>query len=155
MDNTTTELVLTLIEDKLLRAEPAARSNLEELCGKLQDLSEFAERKIQSLEKFSRDVDPVLMAALSSIEEEAQIQRSTGSKLNLSQQSWYQLNPRAQLSMRMNKEEMIQNQSFGQTAHRKQILEEKLKDFYDKQVNNGPQTVQAVHNSAVTQSLVD
>ncbi|CAN9212070.1 unnamed protein product [Alternaria alternata] len=75
--DTTTELVLSLIESKLLKADPAARYNMVELCGKLHELSESAEYKIRSLNKRSRDADPTIMKALLKMEERAMIQRSS------------------------------------------------------------------------------
>jgi len=144
--DTTTEMVLALIENKLLRAEPVARHNLEELCEKLQELSEWAEHKIKSLRKYSRDTDPLVMRALSSIEEDAHVQRTSEPKINLLQQPLFQVNPRERASMQINKEELIRNKPLGQTAHRRQILEEKLEVCFGKQVDGKPQFSDGKHN---------
>jgi hypothetical protein len=151
--DTTTEMVLTLIENKLLRAEPVARHTVEELCEKLQELSDWAEYKIKTLRKYSRDTDPLVMRALSSIEEEAQIQRFSEPKVNLLQQPLLPVNPRERASMAINKEEMIRQKPLGQTAHRKQILDEKLEVCYGRQAHDEAPLVNGVHNGAVTDSL--
>jgi hypothetical protein len=150
--DTTTEMVLTLIENKLLRAEPVARHTVEELCEKLQELSDWAEYKIKTLRKYSRDTDPLVMRALSSIEEEAQIQRFSEPKVNLLQQPLLPVNPRERASMAINKEEMIRQKPLGQTAHRKQILDEKLEVCYGRQAHDEAPLVNGVHNGAVTDS---
>ena len=153
--DTTTDQVLDVIEGKLLRADPAARYSLVELCEKLQEVSSWADFKIKSLKKFSRDTDPLVMKALSSIEDEAQVQRSSETKLNLLQPSFLQVNPRERASMQVNKEEMIRNKPLGQTAHRKQILERKLEDCDGRQIDDGPPLANAEHNGAVTESPID
>ena len=136
--DTTTELVLALIESKLLLAEPAARHTMGELCEKLKELSDWAEHKIKNLRKHSRDIDPQVMKALSNIEEEAQIQRTSEPKTGLLQQPLSQVNYRDRASMQINKEEMIRNKPLGQTAHRRRILRERLDDYYRKKPDAEP-----------------
>lgn len=153
--DTTTDQVLDVIEGKLLRADPAARCSLGELCEKLQEVSDWAEFKVKSLKKSSRDTDPLVMKALSSIEDEAQVQRSSETKRNLLQPSFLQVNPRERASMQVNKEVMIRNKPLGQTAHRKQILERKLENCNGQQMDDGPPLVNAEHNGAVTESPID
>ncbi|KAI4935568.1 uncharacterized protein J4E92_002859 [Alternaria infectoria] len=153
--DTTTEMVLALVENKLLRAEPVARHTLEELCEKLQELSDWAEHKIKGLRIHSRDTDPLVMRALSSIEKEAQIQRTSEPKTDFLQPSFLQINPRARASMQIKKEEMIRNKPLGQTAHRKQILEKKLESCVNKYADDEPPLVDAAHNGAITDSPTD
>jgi len=153
--DTTTEMVLALVENKLLRAEPVARHTLEELCEKLQELSDWAEHKIKGLRIHSRDTDPLVMRALSSIEKEAQIQRTSEPKTDFLQPSFLQINPRARASMQIKKEEMIRNKPLGQTAHRKQILEKKLESCVNKYADDEPPLMDAAHNGAITDSPTD
>ena len=153
--DTTTELVLELVETRLLQADPATRYNMKKLCEKLQDLSFLAEKKITHLEKHSRDTDPTVMKALSNIEEEAQIQKSSEPKLNLLQQPLLQVNPRERASMQINKEEMIRNKPLGQTAHRKEILEKKLEDCHVMKMVTEPLANGYAHFGAVTDSPTD
>ena len=155
LSDTTTEKVLGMIESRLLRANPATRFSLEELCVELQELSDWAQHKIQKLPRCSKDTDSLVMRALSSIEEEAQIQRTSEPKNNLLQPPLAQVNPRERASMQVKMEEMIRNKPLGQTAHRMQILEEKLGDCHDQEVNSEPLLVNAVHNGAVTESPID
>jgi hypothetical protein len=152
--DTTTELVLDLIETKLLRGDPQARYNMTKLCLKLGELSDWAEHKIRSLDKHSRDTDPVVMKALSDIEELAQSQKSSESKINFLQQPLLQVNPRERASMQINKEELIRNKPLGQTTHRKQILEKKLVDCSIIKRDEEP-LAGGVHNGAVTHSPTD
>jgi hypothetical protein len=147
-------LVLDLIELKLLRADPSARYNIEELCEKLKKLSNSAEGDIKSLKKHSRDTDPIVMKALKKIEEEALIQRSSEPKINLLQQPLLQVNPRERASMQINKEELIRQKPLGQTAHRKQILEEKLENCDVMKINDTP-LPSGIHNGDYTQSPTD
>lgn len=146
--------MLDLIELKLLRADPSARYNIEELCEKLKKLSNSAEGDIKSLKKHSRDTDPIVMKALKKIEEEALIQRSSEPKINLLQQPLLQVNPRERASMQINKEELIRQKPLGQTAHRKQILEEKLENCDVMKINDTP-LPSGIHNGDYTQSPTD
>ncbi|KAG9195926.1 hypothetical protein G6011_01047 [Alternaria panax] len=153
--DTTTKLVLELIEDRLLQADPTMRYTMKSLCERLQDLSYLAEHKIDMLEKHSRDPHPMVMKALSAIEEEAQIQRSSEPKLNLLQQLSLQVDPRQRASMQNHKEDMIRNKPLGQTTHRKEILEKKLEDCHVmKMVAESPASDDA-HFGAVTDSPID
>jgi hypothetical protein len=145
---------LDLIELKLLRANPAKRHTMEDLCEALEELSDSAKYKIQKLRKLSKDTDPVVMKALKKIEEEAQIERLSEPKTNLLQQALLQANPRERASMQINKEELIRKKPLGQTAHRKQILEEKLEDYDIVEMENEPLPM-AVYNGAMTHSPVD
>ena len=149
--DTTTELVLDLIEHKLLRGDPTARCNIEELCEKLEKLSNNAEREIKSLKKHSKDTDPMVMRALKRIEEEALVQRSSEPKTNLLQQPLLQVNPRERASMQISKEELIRQKPLGQTAHRKQILEQKLENFDVMKTDDMPLS-SGVHNGDYTHS---
>ncbi|CAI9634656.1 unnamed protein product [Alternaria burnsii] len=154
LSDTTTGPVLDLIEHRLLRANPAKRHTMEDLCETLEELSDSAKYKIQKLRKLSKDTDPVVMKALKKIEEEAQIERLSEPKTNLLQQALLQANPRERASMQINKEEMIRKKPLGQTAHRKQILEEKLEGYDVVEVENEPLPM-AVYNGAFTHSPVD
>ncbi|KAH6866648.1 hypothetical protein BKA58DRAFT_441646 [Alternaria rosae] len=150
--DTTTELVLDLTESKLLRGDAAARCNLGELCKKLRELSGYAEFKIKGLEKVSKDTDPAVMKALSSIENEAQLQISSEPRANLLQQPLLQVNPRERASMQINKKSLIKNKPLGQTAHRKEILEKKLEACYGIKLDDEPPLAEGNHNGAVTHS---
>ncbi|KAL1793591.1 hypothetical protein ACET3X_008573 [Alternaria dauci] len=154
LSDTTTGLVLDLIQLKLLRANPAVRHNMEDLCEKLEELSDIAKHKIQSLKKHSKDTDTVVMKALKKIEEEAQVERLSEPKTNLLQQPLLPVNPRERASMQIMKEELIRNKPLGQTAHRKQILEEKLDGYDDSEVENKPLPM-AVYDGAVTRSPIE
>ncbi|CAN9388110.1 unnamed protein product [Alternaria alternata] len=154
LSDTTTGPVLDLIEHRLLRADPAKRHTMEDLCETLEELSDSAKYKIQKLRKLSKDTDPVVMKALKKIEEEAQSERLSEPKINLLQQPLLQVNPRERASMQINKEEMIRKKPLGQTAHRKQILEEKLEDYDVVEMENEPLPM-AVYNGAMTHSPVD
>ena len=153
--DTTTEMVLDLIESKLLRRDPLGRHILEELCKKLQGLSEWAEVKIETLRKYSRDTDPLVMSALSNIEKEAQVQRSSERKTGFPEPPLAQVNPRERVSMQANKGEMIKNKPLGQTAHRRQILDDKLQDCYGIQVDEESQLSDDEHNGGFTASPTD
>lgn len=123
--DTTTELVLSLIESRLLRADPAARYNMVELCGKLQELSDFAEHKIRSLSRHSRGTDPTVRKALLEMKECAMLQRLSE---DLPQQPLLPYNRREQACIQVDKEEMVNNRLLGQTAYRRQISERMLED---------------------------
>jgi hypothetical protein len=125
---------------------------MKKLCEKLQDLGYLAEYKIKNLDKHSRDTDPMVMKALSDIEEKAQIQKSSEPKLNLLQQPLLQANPRERASMQINKEVMIRNKPLGQTAHRKEILEKKLEDCHFMKSVAESVARSDVHFGAVTDS---
>jgi len=153
--DTTTEQVLDLIEIKLLRAEPVARHTLEELCEKLQELSDWAQYKIRSLRKYSRDIDPLVMGALSSIEEKAHTRRVSERNLTRSQQSLVSPNPRQRASMRTNMEDIIRNKPLGQTAHRRQILEENLKLCFGEEEDKAALLAEGLHNGGLTDSPTD
>jgi hypothetical protein len=152
--DTTTEQVLSLVEGKLLRSDPAARYSVEELCEKLHEVSAWAEYKIKDLKKHSKEPHHLVMKALSNIEEEAQTQRSSEPKTNLLQQPLLQVNPRERASMQINKEELIKNKPLGQTAHRKQILEKKLEGCHVMKMDVGP-LANSIFNGAVTHSPTD
>ena len=148
LSDTTTELVLDMIEHRLLRADSSARYNIGELCEKLKRLSDSAEGDIKSLRKHSRETDPIVMIALKKIEEEALIQRSSEPKINLLQQPLLQVNPRERASMQINKGKLIKNKPLGQTAHRKQILEIKI-------LENQEISESLFHGGATTESPID
>jgi len=136
--DTTTELVLALIENKLLRTDPSERHNLEELCMQLQKLSDWAQHKIQSLGKHSRDTDPLITRALASIEEEALFQSQSYQRLIHLQPNPSQVNTRERAYMQINKEEIIRAKPLGQTAHRLQVLRKKLGDYHAVPLNDEP-----------------
>jgi hypothetical protein len=144
-----------MIETKLLQADPAARYNMKKLCKKLEDLSSWAEYKIKSLEKHSRDPDAMVMRALSAIEDEASTQKSSEHKLDLLPQPLLQVNPRERASMQINKEEMIRNKPLGQTTHRKEILDKKLEGCHVMKTVAEPLTNNDGHFGAVTDSPTD
>ncbi|CAN9426566.1 unnamed protein product [Alternaria alternata] len=148
LSDTTTKLVLDLIEHKLLRADPAVRHTMGDLCVKLEELSNAAERRIQTLPKLSSDIDPVTTMALYKIEEEAQFQRWSESKDKLSQPFFPRVNPRERASMQINKDELMRNKPRGQTAHRKQILEIKI-------LENQEISESVYHGGATTESPID
>jgi hypothetical protein len=147
--DTTTELVLSLVESKLLRSDPASRYSVGELCDELRKVSDWAEHRIKGLKKHSKEPHHLVIKALSNIEEEAQTQRSSEPKTNLLQQPPLQVNPRQRASMQMNKEELIKNKPLGQTAHRKKILEKKLEDFHVIETDDEP-LASGIYNAAIT-----
>ncbi|KAI4691252.1 uncharacterized protein J4E84_003543 [Alternaria hordeiaustralica] len=108
-----------------------------------------------SLREYSKDTDPVVMKALSSIEEEAQIQRFSEPQTNLLQQPLLQVNPRERASMQIRKGDLIRNKPLGQTAHRKEILKEKLEDCYGTKTIESSPLIAGLHNGAVTESPID
>jgi hypothetical protein len=155
ISDTTTELVLDMVETKLLQPDPAERYNMKKLCKQLEELSSWAEHKIKSLEKHSRDPDAMVLRALSAIEDEASTQKSSENKLNLLQQPLLQVNPRERASMQINKEEMIRNKPLGQTTHRKEILDRKLEDCHVMATVAEPLANDDGHFGAVTDSPTD
>jgi hypothetical protein len=155
--DTTTELVLDLIENNLLRSESGARPDSEKLCKKLQEIHDWAESKISRLEKHSKETDAVVLRALSKIEDKARTQRVSETKMDLTllQQpipaGASKMNPRQWASMQLHKEDMIKSKLLGQTPYRKDILRQELgagsfNSFEDSQ------PMHEIHNGAVTQS---
>ncbi|KAF1942093.1 hypothetical protein EJ02DRAFT_454596 [Clathrospora elynae] len=158
--DTTTALVLNLIELKMLQTDPSCRLELEELCEQLTELSDIAKHKIKNLKKNSGDTDPVVLKALLKIEEEAQNQRSSEPKSTpLQQQSVVVTdantpNPRPRASMQIQKELIIKSKLLGQTAYRKEILEKELiPNRIIKEENERFMT--GAHNGATTDSPTD
>jgi hypothetical protein len=157
--DTTTDLVLDLVEYKLL-TEPSLRPDLEELCEKLHRLSKSASQEIESLKKPSRDTDAAVLIALLKIEEQAQSQRSSEPKTTPFQQQSAvatgvsRANPVQRASMQIQKERLIKSKPLGQTAYRMEILESELKtNRIIKEVDE--QTVSGEHNGATTDSPTD
>jgi hypothetical protein len=157
--DTTTDLVLDLVEYKLL-TEPSLRLDLEELCEKLHRLSKSASQEIESLKKPSRDTDAAVLIALLKIEEQAQSQRSSEPKTTPFQQQSAvatgvsRANPVQRASMQIQKERLIKSKPLGQTAYRMEILESELKtNRIIKEVDE--RTVSGEHNGATTDSPTD
>jgi hypothetical protein len=154
ISDTATELVLDLIETKLLRANPAARYNMEELCDKLQELSAWAEHKIKSLRKQSRHTDALVARALMDVEALAEMERSSERNLNLSQRSFVHIKSLEPVSKRADNKDLIRIKPLGQTAHRKQILDTMLEEHSIIERDDAPDA-SGIHNGAITDSPID
>lgn len=157
--DTTTELVLVLIENELLQADLKKRPDSEELCKKLQEIHTSAEKEISRLKGHSKETDAVVLKALSEIEDKARIQRVSETKMKSSQQEPVpagasQINPRQWASMQIRKEEMIKSKPLGQTPYRKEILRQELKAS-SRSLPENKENMLEVHNGAVTESPVD
>lgn len=157
--DTTTELVLTLIEDELLQADLTKRPNSEKLCKKLQEIHVLAEKEISRLQGHTKETDAIVLRALSEIEDKARIQRGSETKIKSSRQepipaSASQLNPRQWASMQVHKEEMIKSKPLGQTPYRKEILRQEL-GVSSRSLSENKEHIVGVHNGAVTCSPTD
>lgn len=130
--DTTTSLVLDLVEHDMLQADPSLRISLEDLCPKLSDLLKYAEKKIEDLKRALKKTDEIVLQALLSIERQAEIQKSSERKASPLQQqsvaleSMQRLNPRQRASRQIRKEDFIRSKPLGQTPHRRELLEEEL-----------------------------
>ena len=152
--DTTTPLVLDLIEYDMLQMDPSRRPDLKTLCEKLEEIVGWASEKIKSLKKSSRETDAVVLQALLKIEEQAQNQKSSEpQKRPLQQQSIvgvHKDHPRTRASRQIPKG----NKPLGQTAHRKEILQNELNSNIIVR-EDGEQRVSGTHNGAVTDSPID
>jgi hypothetical protein len=156
--DTTTSLVLDLIEHKLLLTDPSSRPDLDELCETLLETSKLAACKIEGLSKLSRNTDPVVLNALLKVEEEAQSQQSSKPKTTpLQQQSVVtdvgHVNPRRRASLQIQKDLIIKSKPLGQTAYRKEILEKELRS--NGIIEDNEQPVKSTHNGVVTDSPIE
>jgi hypothetical protein len=129
--DTATSRVLELVENNMLQTETANRSELGELCEKLQDIFKWATERVKDLKIHSRLTDPVVLQALYSIEkkahEERSLERNTTSLSEPTIDFLSTQNPVQRATMQVQKQSIIQKQRLGQTPYRRELLERELK----------------------------
>lgn len=154
--DTTTPLVLNLIENNMLQADASNRHEIGELCEELRDLIARATEKIKSLGVHSRDTDPLVSAALLKLEQEAQEERSSRPRSTPLQQQTNVVgdattNHQPQKTSRyLEKDQLPKSKPLGQTTYRKEILEHQLQSSCIKE--NDELLIKELHNGAITNS---
>ena len=153
--DTTTSLVLDLVEHKMLQTETHNRISLGSLCDELNELIVRAENKIEQLKDVhSRFTDPAVLQALLQLEEKAQQQRRSRPKSTpLQQQTALRSldvpHPLQRAAMHVKKHQIIREKPLGQTNHRKEILKSELhRDF----AQDTESSSSGKHEGAVTDS---
>ncbi|KAH7390460.1 hypothetical protein BKA66DRAFT_568405 [Pyrenochaeta sp. MPI-SDFR-AT-0127] len=154
--DTTTPLVLDLIENHMLQSDPYNRLEISALCHTLKDCIKMAEEKVKSLATHSRNTDQTVLGALLELEKEAAKERSSRTKSTpLQQQTTVLVN--ATSSQQVQKEtrvfqkvQLIRKKPLGQTTNRKEILENQLKS--NSIEKNDESFVNEPHNGAITDS---
>jgi hypothetical protein len=153
--DTATSLVLGLVENNMLQTETANRSELGELCEKLQDILKWANERVKDLKIHSRLTDPVVLQALYSIEQKAHEERSLERNTTPLSEPTIDLlstqNPVQRATMQVQKQSIIQKQRLGQTPFRRELLERELKGKFTITDANDANS-KGVHNGVLTES---
>ncbi|KAF1851033.1 uncharacterized protein K460DRAFT_26715 [Cucurbitaria berberidis CBS 394.84] len=158
--DTTTPLVLDLIEHKMLQTDTYNRLELGALCDELKDLIPRAKEKIRCLKLHARETDPVVLQALLKVEQEAQRDKSSRPKSTPFQQQTtvagmaHTSHPLQRVTRHLQKEHIIKSKPLGQTTYRKEILEKQLKRNSVIREDD-EQNKQGTHNGAVTDSPIE
>ena len=161
VSDTMTPMVLDLIERSMLQTNTRSRMNFVKLCEKLQGLIRLAKEMIKGLDNFSTETDEVVLKALLKIEEEAQSQKSSEPKTTPIQQQAVlttdvpRENPRRRASMQIQKDRIYKSKPLGQTACRREILEEELKSRSFMPEVTHQTGAEGSHSGAITVSPVD
>ena len=157
--DTTTELVLELIENHLLK-ESSFRPELKDLCDQLDDLSAKAKQGISKLRKHSRQTDVTVRKALEEIERRASIEMPSEQTVNPLPTRPFQrtgppsFSPEQWVSMQLQKSKIIDSIPLGRTVHRMEILKEETESSrVFRQGEENPE--EGAHNGAFTDSPID
>jgi hypothetical protein len=165
--DTTTPLVLDLIETHMLQADSQNRYESDVLCAALKEIIENARRRISSLPQHARETDESVIRALLAMENKAEASRASGidttplaqplqptgpsMSKKATRQDESQSNHPHRSSMRLQKEAILGSIPLGQTSHRKDILMAELKGHPIGQECE-ELSVDKTHNGANTES---
>jgi hypothetical protein len=148
--DTVTSLVLRLVEEKLLRERPEDRYTSSELCDELEKLLNTARHqyKMQSDNESSREIHPVVLEALLSVErerEEAHTSSGTA-KTSLGGSATGEVKSTSapkrpqKSSLRRGKASKLEGARQYRTAHRTKVLEETLQESHKSGPRAAPES---------------